>query len=83
MGPAVHRAARLDGRRPPEPVDPRYLVHVQVCAGSLMDRKYAALAAHTSQTAELIARVGEQRYREWWSTEAFVSAPAVAFEEVA
>ena len=57
-----------------------------------MDRKYAALAAHASQTAELIARVGEQRYREWWGTEAFVSASAtleagsfeaVSFEEMA
>jgi hypothetical protein len=48
-----------------------------------MDRKYAALAAHTSQTAGLIARVGEQRYREWWSTEAFVAAPAMAFEQAA
>jgi hypothetical protein len=48
-----------------------------------MDRKYAALAAHTSQTAELIARVGERRYREWWSTEAFVSASAEVLDEAA
>jgi len=67
----------MDGG-PPAPVDPRDLVHVQVCAGPLLERKYAALAAHTSQTAGLIARVGEQRYRDWWSTEAFVSAPAPA-----
>jgi LmbE family N-acetylglucosaminyl deacetylase len=72
----------MDGG-PPEPVDPRDLVHVHVCAGPLMDRKYAALAAHSSQTAELIARVGEQRYREWWSTEAFVSAPAAVLDEAA
>jgi LmbE family N-acetylglucosaminyl deacetylase len=72
----------MDGG-PPSPADPRDLVHVQVCAGPLLDRKYAALTAHTSQTAGLIARVGEQRYRDWWSTEAFVSARAVALESVA
>jgi len=72
----------MDGG-PPEPVDPGDLAHVQICAGPLMDRKYAALAAHSSQTAELIARVGEQRYREWWSTEAFVSAPAALLDEAA
>jgi LmbE family N-acetylglucosaminyl deacetylase len=63
----------MDGG-PPEPVDPDDLVHVTTCTGALLDRKYAALVAHTSQTAALIAGVGEQRYRDWWSTEAFVSA---------
>jgi LmbE family N-acetylglucosaminyl deacetylase len=63
----------MDGG-PPDPVDCDDLVHVEVCAGELLERKYAALAAHVSQTAGLIDRVGEERYREWWSTEAFVSA---------
>jgi LmbE family N-acetylglucosaminyl deacetylase len=90
-GLCAEHSVWMDGG-PPEPVDPRDLVHVHVCAGPLMDRKYAALAAHASQTAELIARVGEQRYREWWGTEAFVSASAtleavsfeaVSFEEMA
>ena len=72
----------MDGG-PPEPVDPLGLVHVHTCAGPLLDRKYAALAAHASQTSGLIARVGEQRYRDWWSTEAFVSAPRAALAEVA
>jgi LmbE family N-acetylglucosaminyl deacetylase len=73
------------GDGPPEPVRPADLVHVQVCSGALLDRKYAALAAHVSQTAPLIARVGEQTYREWWSTESFVSArtTSAALEEVA
>jgi LmbE family N-acetylglucosaminyl deacetylase len=66
----------MDGG-PPEPVDPADVVHVQTCSGALLDRKYASLAAHTSQTAELIERVGEQQYRQWWSTEAFVAAPPV------
>ena len=56
---------------------------MQVCAGPLLDRKYAALVAHRSQTAALIARVGEGRYRDWWRTEAFVAASAAAVEEVA
>jgi LmbE family N-acetylglucosaminyl deacetylase len=75
----------MDGG-PPEPVDPDDLVHVQVCTGALLDRKYAALVAHTSQTAGLIARVGEERYRQWWGTESFVSArtaPAAALAEAA
>jgi hypothetical protein len=63
----------MDGG-PPEPVDPGALVHVEVCSGAGLDRKFAALTAHTSQTAELIARVGARRYRAWWGTEAFVSA---------
>jgi LmbE family N-acetylglucosaminyl deacetylase len=78
-GLCTEQSVWMDGG-PPEPVDPRDLVHVQVCDGPLLDRKFAALAAHTSQTAELIARVGELRYREWWSTEAFVAAPAAAVE---
>ena len=72
----------MDGG-PPEPVDPQDLVHVHVCTGPLLERKFAALAAHTTQTAGLIARVGEQRYREWWSTEAFVRAGTPALQEVA
>jgi len=67
----------MDGG-PPEPVDPDDVVHVQACTGALLDRKYAALVAHTSQTAGLIARVGEERYRQWWSTESFVSARSAA-----
>jgi len=63
---------------PPAPVDPADLVHVHRCSGALLDRKYASLVAHASQTAALIERVGEQRYRQWWSTEAFVAAPPVA-----
>jgi LmbE family N-acetylglucosaminyl deacetylase len=71
----------MDG--PPEPVDPADLAHVEECAGSLLDRKFAALAAHTSQTAGLIRSVGARRYREWWNTEAFVAAPAAVRAEAA
>jgi len=46
------------------------------CDGELSDRKFAALAAHTSQTSGLIALVGAERYRQWWSAEYFVDARA-------
>jgi LmbE family N-acetylglucosaminyl deacetylase len=44
------------------------------CDGRLLDAKVAALRAHRTQTAPLIARVGDETYRQWWSTEAFVDA---------
>lgn len=82
-GVCTEHGVWMDGG-PPEPVDLADLVHVQTCTGGLLDRKYASLVAHTSQTAELIGRVGEHRYREWWSIEAFVAAPeAGELEEVA
>ena len=63
----------FDGSAPPsDPVaDLAQLVH---CDGELRDRKFAALAAHASQTSGLIALVGAERYRQWWSTEYFVDA---------
>ncbi len=42
-----------------------------------LDRKIVALRAQASQTAGLIAAVGEERFRDWWSTEAFVDADLV------
>jgi LmbE family N-acetylglucosaminyl deacetylase len=39
-----------------------------------VDRKIVALRAQASQTAGLIAALGEDRVREWWSTESFVAA---------
>ena len=43
-----------------------------------LDRKIVALRAQASQTAGLIAALGEERVRQWWSVEAFRSADAVA-----
>lgn len=71
----------MDGA-PPIPAHSRDLVHMQVCSGDLLERKYAALVAHGSQTTRLIDHVGPERYRQWWATEAFVAA-APALEEVA
>jgi LmbE family N-acetylglucosaminyl deacetylase len=60
---------------PPEPaVDPAYAA---VLDGDLLDAKIAALVAHRSQTAGLIALVGIERYRAWWRTETFVAARTV------
>jgi LmbE family N-acetylglucosaminyl deacetylase len=67
----------MDGG-PAEPVDERDTVHLQTCAGTTLDRKFAALRAHTTQTAGLIDRVGEHCYRQWWRTEAFVDAESFA-----
>jgi LmbE family N-acetylglucosaminyl deacetylase len=41
-----------------------------------VDRKIVALRAQASQTTGLFAALGEDRVREWWSTEAFVEAHA-------
>lgn len=41
-----------------------------------VDRKVVALRAQASQMTDLIAAVGEERVRQWWSAEAFVSAGA-------
>ena len=37
-----------------------------------VDRKIVALRAQASQTTGLIEALGEERVREWWSTETFV-----------
>ena len=47
-------------------------------AGDQLDRKFAALAAHASQTTGLIDQVGVDRYRQWWAEEAFIDAEDVA-----
>jgi LmbE family N-acetylglucosaminyl deacetylase len=41
-----------------------------------VDRKIVALRAQASQTTALFAALGEERVRQWWSTEAFVAADA-------
>ena len=41
-----------------------------------VDRKIVALRAQASQTTGLFAALGEERVREWWSTETFVEADA-------
>jgi LmbE family N-acetylglucosaminyl deacetylase len=39
-----------------------------------VDRKIVALRAQATQTSALFAALGEQRVRQWWSSETFVAA---------
>jgi LmbE family N-acetylglucosaminyl deacetylase len=54
----------------PVPVDDPALV-VRL-SGAALDRKVVALRAHASQTADLVATLGEDRYAAWCAEEAFV-----------
>jgi LmbE family N-acetylglucosaminyl deacetylase len=54
---------------------PRSALSVELrLAPELLDRKMVALRAQASQTTGLIAALGEDRVRDWWSVEAFVAA---------
>ncbi len=46
---------------------------------ALIDRKIVALRAQASQTDGLFAALGEDRIRQWWSTETFVAADTAQF----
>jgi LmbE family N-acetylglucosaminyl deacetylase len=61
---------------PGPPSTPRAALALEVgCSGVVMEQKLAALRLQASQTAPLIAAVGEDTYRRWWATEWFVDAP--------
>ncbi len=63
----------FEGSEPPS--DPSSeLAYALHCQGELLDRKFAALTAHRTQTRGLIELLGPERYREWWSREYFVDA---------
>ncbi len=59
--------------RGPMTLDHKLAVHLAL-TGAGLDRKVAALRAHVSQTTGLVDEVGEEDFRRWWSTEAFVAA---------
>lgn len=65
----------LEGATPPATPRQRLAAEVR-CRSRLLRVKHAALLAHASQTRGLAGLVGERRYRRWWSTEWFVTAPA-------
>ncbi len=44
--------------------------------GDLLDRKIVALRAHASQTASLIAAMGEDVFRKWCAEECFLGLPS-------
>jgi LmbE family N-acetylglucosaminyl deacetylase len=64
-----------DGR--PPCVDADDLAASLVLDDAALDQKLVALRAHASQTGPLIARLGEDVYREWWRVESFVDADMV------
>ena len=61
------------GSTPPA-VPVAQLAHTVRLTGGHARRKFAALEAHTSQTAGLIRVAGARRYQQWWSEEYFVDA---------
>jgi len=63
----------FEGANPPSDPSSELAFDVQ-CDRQLLDRKFAALRAHESQTAVLIRQLGSDRYRRWWSTESFADA---------
>jgi hypothetical protein len=59
----------------PGPGDPDGELAARVTfTGAELDRKVAAVRAHLSQTAGLVEELGEEDFRRWWYTEAFVAA---------
>ena len=62
----------MSGRGPVTP-DGELAVRVTF-TGAELDRKVAAVRAHVSQTAGLVEELGEDDFRQWWSTESFVAA---------
>lgn len=73
LNDAVDLWSMQDGDPPADPVDS--LAHQVHLAGRDLDQKLVSLRAHASQTSGMIATVGEERYRTWWSIESFKAAP--------
>jgi LmbE family N-acetylglucosaminyl deacetylase len=64
----------MDGARPPSTPTEKLALALELDDG-LLAAKDAALRAQASQTAPLIAALGDETYRRWWSHEYFVAAP--------
>lgn len=62
---------------PPRPAAAADLVGQLRLDPALVARKVAAIEAHGSQSAGLIAAVGEELFRRWWAVESFVAAAEV------
>jgi hypothetical protein len=63
----------FEGSRPPVTPSGELAFEV-VCDDALSRRKYSALRAHASQIDGVVAQVGEERFRRWWSVESFIAA---------
>ncbi len=59
----------------PGPMTPEHELAVRASfTGAELDRKVAAVRAHASQTDGLAAELGDDAFRHWWSTEAYVDS---------
>lgn len=68
----INERVGLFAEQPTPPSTPHHeLADLVVLDERGRDAKFAALAAHHSQTTGLIEMVGEETYRDWWCTEAF------------
>jgi LmbE family N-acetylglucosaminyl deacetylase len=70
----LHQRLPIFGPTGPPAVDPGELALALELGGRALDRKIAALLAHASQTAEVVAAVGQAAFREWAADEYFVEA---------
>jgi LmbE family N-acetylglucosaminyl deacetylase len=70
----LHRRLPIFGPEGPPAVEPGRLALALELRGDSLDRKIAALVAHTSQTTELRSMMGESVYRAWAADEYFVEA---------
>lgn len=70
----LHSRLPIFGPEGPPAVEPDRLALALEVRGEALGRKLAALGAHTSQTRELTAAMGESAYRAWVSSEYFVDA---------
>jgi LmbE family N-acetylglucosaminyl deacetylase len=74
---ALNERVGLWGDATPPCTEPEELAHSVTLTGARLEQKLAALTAHRSQTAGLIAEVGTETFRRWWRTEWFVDAARV------
>ena len=73
---SVHeRFAVFDAGLPRVTPEEDLAVHLSL-GGELLDRKVVALRAHASQTADLIAAMGEDLFREWCAEECYLGLPS-------
>lgn len=73
----VHRDLDVFFAGQPSVTEPTDMALDLELRGHLLDRKVAALEAQHSQTAGLVAQLGEQRFRQWIARECFVAARGV------
>lgn len=73
----VHRDFDVFFAGEPSVTDPEDMALDLPLTGTLLDRKFAALAAQTSQTKGLISSLGVSRFRDWIAAESFADSQRV------